>query len=127
MGKLSLRRLSMKLLLLIICILLFFGSSLSESRCSKRVFKWCRRNEECLRDDCVNLNSFEPGNKARRRKYCRKVQCVSPTNAITTDKNPCLCPQYYKPVCDLEGKQYSNIDCALCEGADPGKLGPCLG
>ena len=38
----------------------------------------------------------------------------------------CVCPQVYKPVCDIsDGNMYSNMACALCDGADPGNLGPC--
>ena len=38
----------------------------------------------------------------------------------------CVCPQVYKPVCDIsDGAMYGNMACAICEGADPGNLGPC--
>ena len=37
-----------------------------------------------------------------------------------------MCPQVYKPVCDIsDDNMYSNMACALCEGADPVNLGPC--
>ena len=51
-----------------------------------------------------------------------KVRLVS----LISAEPQCVCPQVYKPVCDIsDGAMYGNMACALCEGADPGNLGPC--
>lgn len=36
-----------------------------------------------------------------------------------------MCTMEYEPVCDIQGKKYSNKSCAACEGADPRGLFPC--
>merc|ERR1711973_433754 len=56
------------------------------------------------------------------KNIAKKVKC-----SMAVTEEACVCPQVYDPVCDLQGNVYSNQECALCDGADIGELGPCFG
>ena len=115
--------------------------------CSRRVHKLCGLQELCHLAQCSNSNKREPGrwdqhqptlppryimalcrlSKKKRRRYCKQVECV--VGVATEPSVPaCLCPQHHAPVCDQAGAgaQFSNLECAVCAGRDPGDLAPCV-
>merc|ERR1711971_99151 len=94
------------------------GTSLERNggtQCTLKAFRFCQSRLECQRNLCLNKNKNpkEPKKKTKKVKFCRKVVCS------------CVCPLHHEPVCDAQGTQYNNKECALCAGVLPANLQAC--